>query len=91
MEINGLANIHMIIDGAEGDISPEVAKKIKEQLVHLERYMLAYDDHKSNVSLGASLDRLKIVHTKDEPMWHEVRDNPEKYPTLREKMNGGSK
>lgn len=76
MELNGLANIKMILDRAE--IDDDSRKRIEAQLETMNRYMIAIGD---------------VLHANELEVqpWHEVRDNPEKYPTLHEKMNGGSK
>ncbi len=74
MEINGLANIHIIIDGAkEGEVSPELAEKIKEQLETLNRYL---------INIATECQKKDVRYAP----WHEVRDNPTKYPTLHEKI-----
>ncbi len=84
MEINGLSNIHILIDAAVNqntechqEISTELADTIKAQLVHLERYMLAY------------ADRFKLYAPIAEdgvPKWHTVRDDRGSFPTLKERV-----
>jgi hypothetical protein len=96
MELNGVANITILINKLEDDLehstltNPEYEEVktaingIKEQLDLLNRYMIAYSDNKRN-----TMDNLlhgKATHIEAEPAWHEVRENPSKYPTLREKI-----
>lgn len=71
MELNGIANIAIILKMAEidGKITPDIAEKIIAQLTLLDRYMAS-----------ANNERL--------PFWHEIIANPEKFPTLYEKING---
>ncbi len=93
MEINGLANIHIIVDNLQIDLKEDgknkefielepYVKAIKEQLLHLERYLLACSDisEKNNEALSSHDQVL------NDPLWHEVRDNPTKYPTLKERV-----
>jgi len=95
MEINGIANIKILVDRAVREnteshtsIDIELADKINNQLDLLNRYMIAYAEHNrsaiafQNFSLAPEVD-----HMVEEPKWHEVRENPEKYPTLTEKVN----
>lgn len=91
MEINGLANINMIVQMAmmentecHTSMSPEVADKILEQLQLLERYMLSIKDGIDQVSEELE-DAGALVYI---PKWHEVRENPKKYPLLKERMSG---
>lgn len=77
IELNGLANIHAILQ-LEADIkdgvvvmNPETIASIENQLNTLERYMLAYND--------------AIIKGVETPYWHEVRDNPTKFPLNRER------
>ena len=73
IELNGIANITMLID-CEVDktedgryiINQGTISSIKEQLVLLERYMLAH--------------QRALVENTEAPFWHEVRANPELYP-----------
>ncbi len=90
MEVNGVANIKMIIDSAkEADlIHPQIAADIAKQLLLLERYMLAYADHKTSIKAGAYG---ALVVGTEEPMWHEIRENPEQYPTGSERMQNYKK
>lgn len=77
MEINGLANIHILLNqvefmSAEGSLDEEhlqmAVESIKKQLELLERYMIAVSEDK------------KLF-------WHEVLQDPKKYPTLKERVN----
>lgn len=79
IELNGLANISMILQ-VEVDkksdqmvMNMETFDSIKQQLQLLERYMLAYNK--------AINDGTKT------PYWHEVRNNPALYPLNREIAN----
>lgn len=69
MEINGVANIKIIVDDAEerGLIHPQKAADIYKQLNLLERYMLAYMD--------ATEPSAAI------PAWHDIKEDPKRYPT----------
>lgn len=76
MELNGVANIDLLlqveVDVKDGQavMNLETLKSIKQQLVLLERYMLAYNKAVSNDT--------------QTPMWHEVYANPNLYPRNRE-------
>lgn len=81
LELNGVANITMLINmetdtSADGRVTmnAETLVSIKEQLVLLERYMLARET--------------ALTNKTDAPFWHEVRENPELYPTNRERHTG---
>jgi hypothetical protein len=50
--------------------------------------MLAFQDHTSSIQAGAY--GAKIVGV-EEPLWHEVRENPDQYPTARERIEGFKK
>lgn len=81
MEVNGPANIQMLADQIEelvkeskgqlGEIGGLV-HQIKEQAILLERYMLAVKEAHDNMS--------------QVPYWHEVKAQPEVFPTNRERM-----
>jgi hypothetical protein len=70
MELNGLANIRMVLDAAKdnNEVTEEIYKTLTEQAVLMERYMIA------------------LKHIPD-IAWHEVRANPELFPTRREMLN----
>lgn len=76
MEINGLVNIHLLLDQIDYLMTEESLdedhlklnmEQIRKQLKLLERYMLA-------------------VSEKKDLFWHEVIQEPHKFPTLREKV-----
>jgi len=77
MELNGVANIDLMLQ-VEADVqadgrvvmNKETLVSIQEQLVLLERYMLAYNK--------------AVTNGVQTPFWHEVRANPELYPRNRE-------
>ncbi len=81
LELNGVANIHMLLD-LEADesndgrvaMNVETLVSIKTQLDLLERYMLAREE--------------AVKNNTDAPFWHEVRENPKNYPTNRERHTG---
>ena len=76
IELNGVANLHLLVDKAFNDHVPmitQVEQYIKEQLILLERYMIAFSDSVSN--------------QVEPPKWHEVRENPSKYPTNKERFS----
>lgn len=81
MELNGVGNIDIQLQMALMDkkIDPEVAKKIKEELDTLERYMLAY---------ASKFKQVAPVGSQHVPKWHEVRAEKEKYPNMKEFVNG---
>ena len=70
MELNGVANIMILVDQitqeSESNNHINVAIKIKEQAEMLERYMLAFND--------------AVNKQEKSPYWHEIRENPSKYP-----------
>jgi hypothetical protein len=85
MELNGVANISLILEMAKNDnlVDPFVADQIKQQLALLERYMLAYQDYADSIKSGAYG---ALVVGKEKPEWHEVRENPENFPTNKERF-----
>ena len=96
MEINGIANVkaHMaLMTDFLNDVvrstndRDELAKhllSIEEQLVLLERYMIAYDDAmKENLKNTQYYGR---IHDQI-PFWHDIKANPSKYLTLKEKIS----
>lgn len=84
MELNGVANIKMFLQsGAGGDMPTSTLNTIMEQLEFLERYMLAYADHKASIKSGSYGAQIIGV---EEPLWHEILANPKDYPTASERM-----
>jgi hypothetical protein len=79
IEINGLANIHILLQQVEADFGHEYGLeegeaailKIKEQLDLLERYMLAFAE--------------ATQRGERPPYWHEVRENPSNFKLNRER------
>jgi len=69
IELNGISNIDLILKMRQLDLITEeqAMNKIKTQVDLLNRYML---------SIQTSLESNKAV-----PMWHELLENPEKFPT----------
>lgn len=96
MEVNGVANIKLLVEQLKdhGDMEvmsshvDEITEKIEEQLNILERYMLAYADHCESKQAGAYG---ALIVKVEEPLWHEVRENPEQYPNGRERIEGFKK
>lgn len=87
MELNGLANIHMMLQTAKMDntkIDPILADKITEQLHLLERYILAYT-MAMEVQVETAERGEPVVDSV--PFWHEVRQNPELYPSLKDRVD----
>jgi len=81
MELNGIANIKMMVDLAVHEnteshtsITVELADKISEQLDLLERYMLVIEERR--------------VRGQAIPAWHEIRENKKCYPTRRQIIKG---
>jgi len=87
IELNGIANINIILQllnensparMVDADLKPvvyvqqETLNNINQQLELLERYMIAFCDATNN--------------NTEPPKWHEVRQNPNLYPTNREKF-----
>ena len=94
MEINGIANIKLLVEMGVMEnvehhqvIDPALADKIIEQLDTLERYMLAYKSTSDSL-LKCAINRLDHNGSIKIPAWHDVRDNKDKYPLLRERMSG---
>ena len=96
MEINGLANIQMLAyqirelvrenKSQFGEIGG-LAQDITDQAVMLERYLLAYKDAAEEaVDVAAYEEHYQEIKA---PFWHEVKAEPNKYPTLSERMNNG--
>jgi hypothetical protein len=77
MEINGVANIKMLLEletsNANGQVvmNKETMDSVKHQLEMLERYMLAFNKALQSDSMN--------------PYWHEVLRDPKLYPTNRER------
>ena len=66
LELNGVANIAMILYGYEDQIPAEIKADIREQLDILERYMIELTK--------AAREGRKNAY------WHEVRENKQAYP-----------
>lgn len=74
IELNGIANLHILTDSMEEehghngqlDYAHEKWASVREQLELLERYMIAYT--------------MAVNNGTPVPYWHEIRENPEKYP-----------
>ena len=74
LEINGLANMKILIDMATPkELDLELYNKLNEQILLLERYMLAVKD--------------AVENDVEVPNWHDVKAKPLNFPTLREKMS----
>ena len=81
MEINGIANLHIIVDGLydklkEAGQDTKYSQdfiKIKEQLDLLERYMLAVKEAHDNMS--------------QVPYWHDIKANKKVFPLNRERFS----
>lgn len=82
IELNGVANIHMILDMApfrhdsyrdpgHYEMESSDMESIKKQLDLLERYMIAFSEHMNEGTTP--------------PAWHEVTANPNQYKTNRER------
>jgi len=92
MELNGVANIHMIVDSlfeklTSGQIDKTVYEdisSIKDQLDLLERYMLAYKKAAGNALVEAKFE-YNLPDIKA-PYWHEVKAEPSKFPNNRERF-----
>lgn len=91
MELNGVSNIKTILDFLKThNIATDAGRAelstalhaIDRNIVYLERYMLAYKDY-SDKSLAAAMNKESLPY---EPVWHEIIEFPEKFPTLREKL-----
>lgn len=71
MELNGVANMLCVIQGAEqdGKIDSQIAETLKDQLDVLERYMCALRKAQDDNTYA--------------PTWATVRDNRNLYPNNR--------
>jgi hypothetical protein len=78
MELNGVANMKMILDMMVEDY-PYLDERLVEvsrlykQLDLLERYMIAVSDYENAGQVG------------EYPMWHEILQNPKAFPTVKER------
>lgn len=86
MELNGLANLTMLVSALEqmefsnqeeADFLKKTVERMCTELDTLNRYMVAVGEA---IEDTAAQDKV--------PFWHEVREAKDKYPTLREKMEG---
>lgn len=86
MELNGVANIDMLVRIAVSDsqIDEELADKILKQLDYLNRYMMAIhnaiDGTEKEIKEQHDIS-LKILI----PAWYEIHQNPERFPTNKER------
>jgi hypothetical protein len=71
VELNGVANIKMLLDDDSLTWKNGLRPRIEEQLDLMERYLL-------------ELGRAAAEGRPNAP-WHEVRENPSKFPTNKEK------
>jgi hypothetical protein len=83
IEINGIANMHMLLDAHKHYLEDNVLfaredeglhNKMKAQLEMTERYMLAMAD---SANTGRQL-----------PAWHEILANPKNFKTMSERRSG---
>jgi hypothetical protein len=86
MELNGVSNMKLTLErlsvlSSVAEVS-DVIFLMNKHIVNLERYMLAYKDY-SDKSLAAAMNRENLPN---EPVWHDILANPEKFPTLKEKL-----
>jgi hypothetical protein len=98
MELNGVANLKILVDQIEEladsgmEVMPQaltpLVSDMKEQLILLQRYMLAYMDHAKSIKSGSYG---ALIVGVEEPLWHEVRENPENYPTGQERIDNFKK
>lgn len=75
IELNGIANMHAILDSRGDSATYEelvMIEKLKFQLNILERYLLNFRD---------------VANEEADPApWHEVRENPERFKNLKERV-----
>ena len=67
IELNGVLNAQILLDRISLELPPrsKIASRMKEQLMLLERYMVAYNR--------------AIVNDKIAPNWDDIAKNPNKY------------
>lgn len=89
MELNGVANIKMLLDGVKNKMVQdeelkEAAVDIYKQLEYLERYMKVY-----HLWANKLLWVLEFVYREEQnrpPYWHEVRDKNGAYEEYRREV-----
>lgn len=85
MELNGIANMKMLINHHKavyhaGPDLKHTFERLEANLDSLERYVLSLNDI------------IKAAKKSGEiPTWAEVRDTPENFPTFKERMKGAKR
>lgn len=80
VELNGVTNIQLAMRVRTQEISPELKQFIEQELAVLERYLLACEDVRKELSE-------KPGKQLTFPFWHEVRNDPKKFPSKAERMS----
>jgi hypothetical protein len=96
MEVNGVANIKILVEQIEElashgvEVMPEalapLVYKINEQLALLERYMLAYNEW-AKETINYYNGNMSDISSDRPPYWHEVKKSPQNYPTGEERLD----
>lgn len=88
MELNGLANIKLLVESLYGQLKHEHHEQtldmIKEQLLFLERYMIQYSENAEANAQG--LEYFQMAKSRQAAQWHEVLRDIVRFPTMREKL-----
>ena len=79
IELNGVTNLHMILDMAyqDGKVDQTTYEYSKNELEMLERYMLAISDCYKKEQEGIA----NMI-----PYWHEIKATPRAFPTRKERV-----
>lgn len=92
MELNGLANIKLLMD----EISEQLPNKdellipvakVYKQLELMNRYLVAHETWMQKELNEHHSEYHHIAKTKP-PFWHDILANPKSFPTLQERANG---
>jgi hypothetical protein len=92
IELNGLANLKILLDELTDNLPNDdrvtvPAAKMYEQLELLNRYMVAYARWTAKEIEEHNSEYDHVTKTNP-PRWHEVRMNPNRYPTNHEELDG---
>jgi hypothetical protein len=72
LELNGISNLHLLLDQARPDMPTNAHNSMKEQLDLLERYIIEVDT--------------AAKEGRKHAFWHDVIANPSAYPNRKEAL-----
>ena len=92
MELNGLANLKVLMDELSTQLPNDdrlliPMSKMYQQLELMNRYMVAYHQWSAGEIKLHNEEYQHVTKTRP-PYWHEILANPKQFPTNHEVLNG---